>query len=86
MNISELSELLSREGFRPSSYSLGDEIKDEALCLRHDERGWSVFYSERGLQTGKKVFGDESSACIFFIEKIRADPTTRLDWKSGFSM
>jgi hypothetical protein len=86
MNKNDLRDILIIEKFRPSAYSLEKEVKDEALCLRQDEKGWCVFYSERGLQTGKEYFKDESSACDFFIEEMRSDPTTKSDWKSGYSM
>ncbi|MDO6687892.1 MULTISPECIES: hypothetical protein [unclassified Agarivorans] len=86
MNKDELRDTLSKENFKPSTYSLDEELADEALCLRLEENGWCVFYSERGQQVDKENFKDESSACLFFIEEMRADPTTKSDWKSGFSM
>ncbi len=86
MNKEQLRTVLITENFNPGSYSLGDESKDEVLCLRLDENGWCVFYSERGLQTGKKYFPDESSACEHFLDEMRSDPTTKNDWKSGFHM
>jgi len=86
MNIIDLKQVLAEEKFDPRSYSLVDEQKDEALCLRHEESEWCVFYSERGLETGKKCFAEEDAACEYFLSKMRSDPTTRLDWKSGFSM
>lgn len=86
MNKSELKDTLIKEKFKPSAYSLDDELVDEALCLRLEEKGWCVFYSERGQQVDKDYFKDESSACMFFIEEMRADPTTKSDWKSGYGM
>ncbi|MDH5228471.1 MAG: hypothetical protein OEZ58_14900 [Gammaproteobacteria bacterium] len=86
MNKDDLQRKLSEEKFNPSSYSLEEEQKDEALCLRCENGRWCVYYSERGLQTGKECFEDESSACEFFLEEMRSDPTTKSDWKSGFSM
>ncbi|MBQ0746315.1 MAG: hypothetical protein KBT82_06600 [Marinobacter sp.] len=86
MNKNDLRDILIKENFKPSAYSLDDEIKDEALCLRKEDNGWCVFYSERGLQTAKEYFKNESEACEYFIDEMRDDPTTKADWKSGFSM
>lgn len=86
MNKDDLRTILINEKFNPRTYSLEDEQKDEALCLRFDDGRWCVYYSERGLQTGKVYFVDEDSACEFFLEEMRADPTTKEGWKSGFSM
>ena len=34
----------------------------------------------------KEYFKNESEACEYFIDEMRDDPTTKADWKSGFSM
>lgn len=86
MDKADLKKILIKETFNPRSYSLEEEEKDEALCLRAEGDGWCVYYSERGLQTGKQCFGDEHSACEYFLNEMRSDPTTRADWESGFSM
>lgn len=81
-----LRKILAEEGFNPRAYSLDDEQKDEALCLRFENGQWCVFYSERGLEREKECFADENAACEFFLGEMRDDPTTKIDWKSGFSM
>jgi hypothetical protein len=86
MNRDELELLLASEDFDPRSYSLIEEPKDEALCLRREGHGWCIYYSERGLETGKQFFSSENAACLCFLEKLRRDPTTKKGWKSGFSM
>ena len=86
MNKIDLQKILVEEKFNPRAYSLDEEQKDEALCLRCENGQWCVYYSERGLQTDKECFGDESAACEFFLDEMRSDPTTKIDWKSGFSM
>jgi hypothetical protein len=86
MNRADLQRTLIEEGFNPRSYSLEHENKDEALCLRVEGDRWCIYYSERGLQTGKRYFVDEKSACVHFLNEMRADPTTRVDWKSGFKL
>ena len=86
MNINELEKTLVEEGFNSDAYSLIEEQKDETLCLRFEDNQWCVYYSERGLDTGKIYFANENSACEYFLDKMRSDPTTRANWSSGFSM
>ena len=87
MNRKELQEALRREHIQDRCYSL--EAKnfdpDEALCLRQESGKWVVYYSERGLQTGKQVFKLEADACLYMLESLRSDPTTKVGWNSGFS-
>ncbi|UZJ60650.1 hypothetical protein OKW98_02585 [Pseudomonas sp. KU26590] len=33
--------------------------------------GWSIFYSERGLRTEEQRFGEESSACGAFLQRLK---------------
>lgn len=84
MNRAELVGILRREGFLPISYNVADENKTEAYTLKHDLSGivgrpskWSVFYSERGLRTGERIFPTETLACEYFLEWIRQDPSTK---------
>ena len=84
MNKSELRQILVAEDFSKRAYSLGDSYADEALCLRHEENSWVVFYSERGLETGKVSFDTEAAACEYFLSTMRSDPTTRESWSTGF--
>ena len=84
MNIEELKLILSTGGFREDSYSFQDRHPNEALCLRQEDDQWLVYYAERGLQTGKTLFTTEHEACRHLLEKMRADPTTRKSWNSGF--
>lgn len=88
MNRITLKERLEQKNIKPASFSLEAEIfePDEALCLRKNGSGWVVYYSERGLQTGKKNFESESEACFYILKELLADPTTRKDWGSGFSV
>lgn len=86
MNKDDLQRVLIKERFNPRAYSLEDEKKDETLCLRFEDDKWSVYYTERGMKREKEYFADENSACEFFLNEMRDDPTTKADWKSGFSM
>ncbi|MFY0675904.1 MAG: hypothetical protein JXR18_01345 [Neptuniibacter sp.] len=88
MNRKELKEKLDQESIKPTSFSLEAENFDpnEVLCLRQEDAGWVVYYSERGLQTGKQNFKSESEACDHMLKELLDDPTTRKDWVSGFSL
>jgi hypothetical protein len=77
MNKSELAQTLKQEGFRPDAYDIEGAGQDERYCLRELHSVWSVYYSERGLQSGKKDFGSESEACDYFLQLLRKDATTR---------
>ncbi|MGH7144436.1 MAG: hypothetical protein ACRD22_05745 [Terriglobia bacterium] len=72
----ELLKLLKCEGFRADAYSLDGGVPEERYCLDYCHGIWSVYYSERGLQSGKREFSLESDACEFFLKLIKDDPTT----------
>lgn len=86
MNKAELLNILVNEGFNSRAYSLNEGQADEALCLRREGSLWVVFYSERGLESGKASFHTEAEACEHFLSEMRSDPTTKAAWKSGFSL
>jgi hypothetical protein len=86
MDRSQLQKALDAQNINPRCYSLvaGNFDPDETLCLRQSGGEWVVFYSERGLQTGKQVFVSENEACAYMLSQLLEDPTTRANWKSGF--
>jgi hypothetical protein len=86
MDRHKLEQVLRHERVKDSSYSLAASNfdPDEALCLRQEGREWCVYYSERGLRTGRRAFPTESEACLFMLESLRSDPTVKVDWHSGF--
>jgi hypothetical protein len=49
----------------------------EAYVLAQGDRGWCVYYSERGQRSGLVEFGDEGAACLHLLALIERDPTTR---------
>ncbi|MBX3433468.1 MAG: hypothetical protein KF847_09120 [Pirellulales bacterium] len=77
MNKNELREILKREGFDPDSYDLDGGLLPEKYTLSEEAGVWSVYYSERGLQTGKRTFATEGEACEYFLDEMRDDPTTK---------
>lgn len=76
MNSAELKIKLADENFPVDSYTIFSSPKDESLCIEYLAPYWSVFYSERGLQTGKRSFSSESEACDYFYKELRS-------WFSG---
>lgn len=77
MTINELAALLNAEGFRPDCYDLTGEGGSESYVISEDRGSWSVFYHERGLETGKRTFASESLACDDLLSRLRADPKTK---------
>jgi hypothetical protein len=78
MNTEELKRQLRDARIRTDSYSLDGETKDEALVLEPTTgNGWRIYYSERGLRTGEKVFITEEEACESFLEIVLRDPLMR---------
>jgi hypothetical protein len=77
MNKKELQETLNQEGFDSNSYDLNGGLLSERYTLSNEGGVWCVYYSERGLQSGKQFFATESDACEYFLAEMRDDPTTK---------
>ena len=86
MKKAELKEIWDREDFNPARYSLEGGEPDETMCLSQEQGRWYVYYSERGVQTGKVGFDAEDEACQYFLQRIRSDPMMRRGWTSRFSL
>lgn len=72
MNSRELEITLQKIGVPHEYYSiLQGGLPNEKLCLINSEGTWEVFYSERGIKSGTRIFTDEESACAYFFEKIK---------------
>lgn len=70
MNVKDLSEELERLGISKDLYSLmSGGAPNEKLCLVYDGV-WKIYYSERGKQTGEKIFSNEEDACEAFLRKM----------------
>jgi len=76
MNKEQLRQGLEECGGRAYSYSL-DGPSDEAYCLDGGANSWSVYYYERGIESGKKVFSNECDACQYLLGVLKNDPTTQ---------
>lgn len=77
MTRDDLRETLAAEGVNPQSYRLNGEHADETYILEPEPIGWAVYYSERGLRSGERLFADEDAACAHLLGVILRDSTTR---------
>lgn len=84
MDRSSLREFLNREQIDPRAYGLdgsqglpaGD--REERYFLEKTPSGWSVYYWERGLRSGERLFDSEDEACSHLLDLLLRDQTTRL--------
>lgn len=53
----------------------GEHVLGSVLTARAG--GWATFYSERGLETGRREFDIEDEAGAHLLDVIMRDPTTR---------
>jgi hypothetical protein len=84
MTKAELQDTLNREYFDPAHYSLDGGERDDTVCLAYERDKWYVYYTERGLQSGKVEFDTEDEACRYFLKEVRSDPMMRLGWTSKY--
>jgi hypothetical protein len=70
MNRIELKRKLTEAGFPVDSYSCFSKPKDESLCIEYIAPHWMVFYSERGMQTHRRIFLSEKAACDYFYGEL----------------
>jgi hypothetical protein len=78
MNTSQLEQKLQEHEIRPDCYSLDGSVINEALILEPSNgNGWRIYYSERGLRSGEKVFFTEEEACVVFLEMLLRDPMVK---------
>jgi len=77
MNKQVLKEILQHEGFREDCYDLEGGLLPERLTLANEVGRWCVYYSERGLQSGKRYFATESDACEHLLSELRDEPSAK---------
>jgi len=78
MNRQELREALCKEGIRQDAYDLDGRHLSETYTLGEAYGRWFVYYSEHGLETGRREFNSEAEACEYFLQELKKDPTTRI--------
>jgi len=72
MTLRDLQMLLNCLSVPSDAYSL-EQDRDEAYCICRSSDGWHVYYSERGMKSGRKNLNDESTACEYFLTLIVGD-------------
>ena len=77
MDRDELVHILCAEGVFPHAYNLSGAAPSETYILRPEGDSWSVFYSERGLESGNRVVSSEAEACEHLLSLLRMDHSGR---------
>lgn len=72
MNISDIAHEMAILSIPSNAFSIGDPTQDESLCIREKNGRWEVFYYERGIKTGLRVFKEEHEACENFLFIIKS--------------
>ncbi len=80
MNTKDLREALRKEGIRDDVYDLSGGHLPETYTLAEECGRWVVYYSEKGLESGKRKFASESEACEYFMNELKNDPTAHVTW------
>ncbi|MDP3673310.1 MAG: hypothetical protein WA191_18145 [Telluria sp.] len=70
MKVNELEKNLRKLKIPLDAYTLLSKPRDETLCIQKRDNEWTVFYSERGLETERKIFLSEDDACEYFLQRI----------------
>ncbi|NVJ52026.1 MAG: SPOR domain-containing protein [Gammaproteobacteria bacterium] len=74
MNTSELKQKLLEEGCNPNNFCIGSSgVMSDVYCLSENYGKWSIFYTERGLNS-KPIYEsrNEAEACEFYYNQIMA--------------
>ena len=72
MNISDIGHEMAILNIPSNAFSIGDPTQDESLCIREKNGHWEVFYFERGIKTGLRIFKEEHEACCNFLSTIKS--------------
>ncbi|CAM3926901.1 hypothetical protein NOMA109596_16705 [Nocardioides marinus] len=74
----ELQRRLHAAGVDRRSFGLSGGLPNEQYVLERRERGWAVYYSERGRRTDERVFRTERAACRHLLRRLLDDESTRI--------
>ena len=78
MNKEGLLQALRKERIRDDAFDLHGGHLTETYTLSESCGQWFVYYSEKGLESGKKEFATESQACEYLLRLLKNDPTVRM--------
>ena len=76
MTREEFFEAIRKANIRSSAFDL-DGQGDECYVLSGTDNHWSVYYSERGLETKKRHFESEAAALKHLFSLLKNDRSTR---------
>ena len=75
MTKEELLQALRKEAIRDDAFDLAGGHLPERYTLSESYGRWFVYYSERGLESGKREFATQSEACEYILKLLKNDPT-----------
>ncbi len=78
MTTADFLEDARKAKIRPNAFALNGE-GDECYVLSGNENHWSVYYSERGMETQKHHFVSQSAALEYLLQTLKNDPSTKLE-------
>jgi hypothetical protein len=79
MNVQKLKDALADLGIRHDAVSINElDTAAEQYRLEKISGFWTVYYSERGAMIGTRKFLHEEDACIYLLDLLKSDPTTRI--------
>lgn len=78
MTTEDFLEDARKAKIRPNAFVLDGE-GNECYVLSGNANHWSVYYSERGLETQKHHFGSQSAALEHLLQTLKNDPSTKLE-------
>jgi hypothetical protein len=70
MNKSILEKEFESRKISKDAYSLNGGLPNEAFCISFNKGVWEVYYSEKGLKSGLKIFNTEEEACNYLLETV----------------
>lgn len=71
MNIKQLETKLKKNHIPDWHYNLsGTGRNDERLCIEKSNKGWNVYYLERGERTTDLMFDTEDEACNYILNHL----------------
>jgi len=84
MNLDDVRHWIGQNGINPGYISIGRQVGADTLCIVQDDKGWEVYFAQRGQKDGPlyRRFDSEDAACRYFIFLAGKDPSLRLDWRS----
>ena len=78
MNKEELLQALQNAAIREDAFDLNGGHLSETYTLSESYGRWFVYYSEKGVESGKKEFATQAQACEHLFKVLMNDPTTRI--------